>query len=129
MSAPPPPSPPRKASTAAALVADLRTEGVELAKPPASLFHVNNKYSHRRPRLVCSLRLPILLPRPFTPRGAWIRAGDRARDRQSLLTNQSPLGAGGASPRGRGPGVGREWDTPVVGPLQRSSPNQLGDQK
>ncbi|CAM9921229.1 unnamed protein product [Rangifer tarandus platyrhynchus] len=61
---------PPGASTAAALVAGLGAEGAELALPAPSLFHVNNKYSHQRPRLVCAPRLPILRPRPFTPRGA-----------------------------------------------------------
>ena len=89
---------PREASTAAALVAGLGAEGAELALPAPSLFHVNNKYSHRRPRLVCAPRLPILGLRPFTPRGARSRGRDRARDRQSLRANQSPREAGGGTP-------------------------------
>lgn len=119
MSAPPPP-PPREASTAAALVAGLWAEGAELAQPAPSLFHVNNKYSHRRPRLVCAQRLPILRPRPFTRRGAGSRGRVRARDRQSLRANQSPREKGGGTPRGGSPwmlasrscpGAGRERDT------------------
>lgn len=104
MSAPPPPPPPRDASTAAALVAGLGAEGAELALPAPSLFHVNNKYSHRRPRLVCTRRLPILRPRPFTPRGAWSRGRDRAPSRQSLGANQSVTsGSGRRIPVGREP--------------------------
>lgn len=117
MSAPPPP--PREASTAAALVAGLWAEGAELARPAPSVFHVNNKYSHRRPRLVCARRLRILRPRPFTRRGAGSQGRDRVRDRQSLRANQSPPEAGGGTPRGgspwnsvppSGPGAGRERD-------------------
>lgn len=118
MSAPPPSSPPRQASTAAALVADLRAEGGELAEPPASLFHVNNKYSHRRPLLVCALRLQILLPRPFTPRGAWIRA----RDRQSLRANQSPREEGGGSEARAWVGTGTpQWQDPFCAQVRINS--------
>lgn len=56
--------------------------GLSWPSHPASLFHVNNKYSHRRPRLVYARRLPILRPRPFTPRGAGSSGRDRARDGQ-----------------------------------------------
>lgn len=97
MSAPPPP-PPRQASTAAALVAGLGAERAERARPAPSVFHVNNKYSHRRPRLVCVPRTPILRPRPFTPRGAGSRGRARARDRRSLGARRSPRGAGGGTP-------------------------------
>lgn len=93
----------REASSAAALVAGLGAEGAELALPAPSLFHVNNKYSHRRPRLVCAGRLPILRPRPFTRRGAGSRGRDRAPGRQSLRANQSPREAGGGTPRGGRP--------------------------
>ena len=104
MSAPPPP-PPLEASTAAALVAGLRAEGAELAQPAPSLFHVNNKYSHRRPRLACARRLQILRPRPFTRRGAESRGRGRARDRQSLRANQSLRKAERGTPRGGSPWI------------------------
>lgn len=137
MSAPPPP-PPRDASAAAALVAALGAEGAELALPAPSLFHVNNKYSHRRPRLVCARRLPILRPRPFTPRGAWSRGRDRAPSRQSLGANQSVTsGSGwGGSPldvgvtelprRGRGE---RRSARGVPSALHHLSPPRRGDRK
>lgn len=134
MSAPPPPPPPREASAAAALVAGLGAEGAELALPAPSLFHENNKYSHRRPRLVCARRLPILRPRPFTRRGAGSRGRDRARSRQSLRANQSPLETEGGTRWGRSPwmslslscpgadaGAGAERDARRI-PLRASSP-------
>lgn len=133
MSAPPPP-PPREASAAAALVAGLGAEGAELALPAPSLLHVNNKYSHRRPRLVCARRLPILRPRPFTRRGAGSRGRDRARSRQSLRANQSPLETEGGTPRGRSPWMSLSPSCPGAGagagaergarriPLRASSP-------
>ena len=132
---------PREASTAAALVAGLGAEGAELAVPAPSLFHVSNKYSHPRPRLVCAPRLPILRLRPFTPRGARSRGRDRARDRQSLRANQSPREAGGGTPRGGSPwisvsqscpGAGRERVTQPadsLSALHHLSPQRCGEQK
>lgn len=68
--------------------------------------------------MVYARRLPILRPRPFTPRGAGSRGRDRAQDHQSLRTNQSPPESRGRlSPRGRDPDVSRDRDTPVTGPL------------
>lgn len=113
MSAVPPP--PHEASTAAALVAGLGAEGAELARPAPSVFHVNNKYSHRRPRLVCARRLPILRPRPFTRRGAGSQGRDRVRDRQSLRANQSPREAGGGTPRGGSPWIQVPLSQPGAG--------------
>lgn len=109
------PPPPRQASTAAALVAGLRAERAERARPAPSVFHVNNKYSHRRPRLVCARRLAILRPRPFTRRGAGSRGRDHARDRQSLRANQSPREAGGGTPRGGSPWISVRLSQPGAG--------------
>lgn len=92
-----------------------RAEGAALAQPAPSLFHVNNKYSHRRPRLVCARRLPILRPRPFTRRGAGSRGRDRARDRQSLRANQPPREAGGGTPRGGSPWISVSPSCPGAG--------------
>jgi hypothetical protein len=130
MSAPPP----HEASTAAALVADLRAEEAELAEPPPSLFHVNNKYSHRRPRLVCARRLPILLPRPFTRRGAGAAAGI-APGIANRFKPTVTSGSGRRNPRGGSPGfrshrVALAWagtgtlERPE--PLRTSAPNDAG---
>lgn len=120
MSAAPPP--PHEASTAAALVAGLGAEGAELARPAPSLFHVNNKYSHLRPRLVCARRLPILRPRPFTRRGAGSPGRDRVRDRQSLRANQSPREAGEGTPRGGSPWISVPLSQPGAGRKRDARP-------
>lgn len=84
------------------LVSGLR--GLSLPLPAPSLFHVNNKYSHRRPRLVCAPRLPILRSRPFTraARGAaaGIAPGIAIASRQPVTP-----GRGGGTPRGGSPWI------------------------
>lgn len=100
-----PPLPPREASTAAHLWL-VWGAGAERDRRAPSLFHVNNKYSHPRPRLVCARRLQSSA-RGHSPGAARGAAAGIAPGVANRFAPTSHLGSRRRNPEGReAPGFG-----------------------
>lgn len=135
MSAPPPP---RQASPAAHLWL-VWGGGAEPGRRAPRLFHVNNKSSHPRPRLVCARRLQSSARghSPGAARGAAARIAPRVANR---FAPTSHLGSRRRNPEGRAPRVSGSPRCPGAAgrrtlarrsPLRATSlsPRRRGDQK